>query len=467
LIAIAAVSVVTYLAVAGTAHAATAEPLAITRRDLDTLWVLISAALVFFMQTGFLCFEVGMVRPKNAWVTAAKNVADWTVISIAYFFIGFGLQYGHSAGGVIGTSLFAGVGIDDPAGNHLSWTYFLFQLAFSGTAATIVSGAMAERVNFKAYLFVMLTLGLVVYPVWGHWVWGNGFYSSNKPWLQSMGFMDFAGGSAVHMVGGFAALAGIAVLGPRLGRYSRDGQLKKMDSYGMSWSAVGTLILWFGWWGFNGGSTLAFNQDVGIIIFNTNISAAVGGLVAFVHCSALQGRRDIDGKFLGGILGGLVAITPCANVVTPVGAVLVGASAGLVHNISFDLVIRRWRLDDVVGAVPVHAFCGMWGLFCVALFGVESKLALPRTGQMLVQLLGIVACATWTLTVTFITLKFVKAVFGVRVTAMHEINGLSLEDEDDEDQADLTAMSAAAAPPPPDPRGAFPPGNVPPPPMRR
>ncbi len=407
----------------------------VKQETLDALWVLISAALVFFMQTGFLCFEIGMVRPKNAWVTAAKNLADWTVISVCYFFIGFGLQYGDSAGGVIGTSLFAGAGIEAAGGNKLGWVYFLFQLAFSGTAATIVSGAMAERVNFKAYLFMMVTMGLIVYPVWGHWVWGNGFYPENKPWLQSLGFMDFAGGSAVHMVGGFAALAGIAVLGPRLGRYSRDGQLKKMDSYGMSWSAVGTLILWFGWWGFNGGSTLAMNESVGIIIFNTNIAAALGGLVAFVHCAALQGRRDIDGKFLGGILGGLVAITPCCNVVSPVGAVLVGATAGLVHNFSFDLVIRRWRLDDVVGAVPVHAFCGMWGLFSVALFGIEEKLNLPRTEQMLVQSLGIVACAAWTLAVSFLALKFIKVAFGVRVTAMHEINGLSLEEDDSEDES--------------------------------
>ena len=428
----------------------------VTQETVDSLWVLVAASFVFMMQTGFLCFEVGVVRPKNAWVTAAKNVADWTVISVVYFFIGFGLQYGSSVGGWIGSSLFAGVGVDDPAGNHLSWYFFLFQLAFCGTCATIVSGAMAERVNFKAYLFMMVIMGLIIYPVWGHWVWGNGFYGSNKPWLQSMGFMDFAGGSAVHMVGGFAAIAGIVVLGPRLGRYARDGQLKKMDSYGLAWSGVGTLILWFGWWGFNGGSTLAFNKDVGIIIFNTNVAAAVGGLVAFVHCAALQGRRDIDGKFLGGILGGLVAITPCANVVSPVGAVLVGASAAIVHNLSFDLVIRRWRLDDVVGAVPVHAFCGMWGLICVALFGIESKLRLPRTEQLLVQLLGIVCCAAWSLGVTYAALRFIKAAFGVRVSAMHEINGLSLE-EDDEEAVDRNPTLPGGFPP-----GGFPPAGMPP-----
>jgi ammonium transporter, Amt family len=441
-------------------------PVYATKAELDSLWVLIAASMVFFMQAGFLCFEVGCVRPKNAWVTAAKNVADWTVISVCYFFVGFGLQYGESVGGLIGTSLFAGVGVDDPAGNHLSWVYFLFQLAFSGTAATIVSGAMAERVNFKAYLFMMVTMGLVVYPIWGHWVWGNGFYSTNKPWLQSMGFIDFAGGSAVHMIGGFASLAGITVLGPRLGRYSRDGQLKRMDSYGLSWSAVGTMMLWFGWWGFNGGSTLAMNKEVGKIIFNTNISAAVAGLVAFVHCAALQGRRDIDGKFLGGILGGLVSITACAHVVSPVGAVLVGASAAVIHNVSYDLIIRRWRLDDVVGAVPVHGFCGMWGLFCVALFGIESKLALPRTEQMLVQLLGIVACIAWTLTVSFLALRFIKVVFGVRVSAMHEINGLTLEGEEEDDDAEFSSASGPGVALPPQatsfPPTGYPPGNQPP-----
>lgn len=432
-----------------------------TQETLDTLWVLIAAALVFFMQAGFLCFEVGSVRPKNAWVTAAKNVADWTVISICYFFVGFGLQYGTSVGGVIGSSLFAGVGLDDPSGNHLSWTFFLFQLAFSGTAATIVSGAMAERVNFKAYLFMMVIMGLIIYPIWGHWVWGNGFYSNNKPWLQSLGFIDFAGSSAVHMVGGFSSLIGISVLGPRMGRYSRDGQLKRMDTYGLSWSALGTMILWFGWWGFNGGSTLAMNKDVGIIIFNTNISAAVAGLVAFVHCSALQGRRDIDAKFLGGILGGLVAITACCHVVTPLGAVLVGASAGVIHNLSYDLVVRRWRLDDVVGAVPVHGFCGMWGVFCVALFGVESKLPNPRTEQMLVQMLGILACAAWASGISFVALRFVKSVFGVRVSAMHEINGLTLEGEEEEDESEVSSLVQPGALPMP--HGGFPPDGMPPP----
>jgi Amt family ammonium transporter len=420
---------------------AAAEP---TAQELtDKLWVLISAALVFFMQLGFLMFEVGCVRPKNAWVTAAKNVGDWMVISVAYFFIGFGLQFGRSEGGIIGLSLFAGVGVDDPNGHHLQWVFALFQLAFSGTAATIVSGAMAERVNFKAYLVMMVGMGLVIYPIYGHWVWGNGFYADNKPWLASLGFMDFAGSSVVHMLGGFAALAGIIVLGPRLGRYSRTGHLKKMESYGLTWSACGTLVLWFGWWGFNGGSTLAMNDQVGLIIFNTNIAAAVGGLVSFIHCAALQNRQDIDSKFLGGILGGLVAITGCCNVVTPVGAVLVGASAGLVHNFSFDLIIRKWRLDDVVGAVPVHGFCGMWGIFCVGLFGVESKLNHPRTEQILVQLLGIATCIVWVLAVSFLLLKFVKVAFGARVSAMHEINGLSLEGEEEEDDDDPIGQQRA------------------------
>ncbi|MGE0871676.1 MAG: ammonium transporter [Kofleriaceae bacterium] len=396
--------------------------------SINSLWVLIAAALVFFMQTGFLAFEVGSVRPKNAVVTAMKNLGDWMVISLFFYVVGFGIMFGHSSNGYFGSDMFFGSYLA-PDAHELGWTFVVFQLAFCGTAATIVSGAMSERTGFAAYLGFCVAIGAFIYPIYGHWVWGNGYIEGNKPFLASKGFIDFAGSSVVHLVGGTASLVGVTMVGPRLGLYSADGKRTPMGG-NLVWSGLGTLILWFGWWGFNGGSTLALNADVGAIIFNTNLAGASAGLMAFIHCVYAHKGDAVVAKSLGGTLGGLVAITANCNIVSPAGAVAIGLTAGIIHNITYNLVLYRWRLDDVVGAVPVHGFCGAWGVLCVALFGKAELLGRSRFEQLGVQALGIVVCVGWVATTSYIVWRVLRATVGIRVSPMREIHGLELKSDD-------------------------------------
>jgi Amt family ammonium transporter len=422
--------------------------------NINTVWVLVAAALVFTMQAGFLVFEIGVVRMKNTMVTSMKNVGDWMVVSVAFFIIGFGLMFGETINGFIGSDLFLGSGIETAKGGaggatSLGWSFVVFQLAFCGTAATIVSGAMAERTGFKAYLIFAFVMGALIYPVYGHWVWGGLYYGGGKDgWLFAMGYRDFAGSSVVHAVGAWASLVGIKIVGPRLGRYGTDGKLNKMECHSMAWSAFGTLLLWFGWWGFNGGSTLVAGKSVAPVIFNTNLAAAVAGITGFVHAGLFQRRENLEEKLLGSVLGGLVAITACCDVVTPMGALAVGFLAGIVHNVGFELIIKRWRIDDVVGAIPVHGFCGVLGVLSVGLFGQQSAIPLPRVSQIGVQALGALVSFAWTAGVSFVVFKVIKATVGIRVDPMREIQGLSLspleveEEEGDELVDDVARMMA-------------------------
>jgi ammonium transporter, Amt family len=420
-----------------------------TKSSVDELWLIVSAGLVFFMQTGFLAFEVGCVRPKNTTITALKNVGDWMVISIVFYLFGFGIMFGDSVGGWFGSSMFLGPGPND-VGSISGWVFFLFQLSFCGTAATIVSGAMAERTGFKAYLTFCIIVGAIIYPIYGHWVWGNGFFGANKPFLADMGFVDFAGSSVVHMIGGFCSLAGIIAVGPRIGRFNADGTCNPLESNSLAWSALGTLLLWFCWWGFNGGSGLAFNEDVPTIILNTNLAGAAGGVVAFFHAQKFQDKRDVEEKLLGGALGGLVAITACCHVLTPPVALIVGVMAGVVHNLAFDLLKYRWYLDDVVGAVPVHGFCGALGILCVALAkaGAIEKVWYE---QLWVQAIGIGVCFAWAFGVSWLSFKVLKVTTGIRVAPFKEIRGLGLshaeaeDDDDDDDHVPASPSEMAAA----------------------
>ena len=406
-----------------------------TQFNVDVLWIVVASALVFVMQFGFLAFEVGCVRRKNMVVTAMKNLGDWLIVSIVFFLVGFAILYGTSAGGFIGTDHFLGLGVAEHS--KMGWTFFLFQLTFAGTAATIVSGAMAERTGFKAYLLFTIFMAVIIYPVYGHWVWGTGLHEDNQPWLWALGFRDFAGGSVVHITGASAAFVGIRMVGPRLGRYSSDGKVNEMESESLLWSCLGLLILWFGWFGFNGGSALAVNADIGLIIFNTNISASAAGIAAFAHAQLYQSRRNTVEKTLGGAIGGLVAITACANMVTPISALAIGAVAGLVHNVTYELVIHRWRLDDVVGAIPAHGFCGAWGILCVAIFGNSAALPHDMVTQLGIQAVGIAACVAWGIASSWVFFRVLKMFIGLRVDPMREIRGLSLSaHEDDQDDLD-------------------------------
>ena len=393
---------------------------------IDHLWLIVCAALVFFMQAGFLCFEVGAVQSKSVTAVAMKNLVDWIMASAGFFLVGFALMFGTDIGGFIGSSLWALEGVE---GNGLGYTFFFFQLVFAGTALTIVSGAMSERTGFVTYLLVSLIMGLVIYPVFGHWVWGSGFIADNTPWLAGLGFIDFAGSSVVHMVGAGVAAVGVMMLGPRLGRYDADGNLVELKAHSFPFAGLGVIILWFGWIGFNGGSELAFNDAVPRIIVATNIAAAFAGIAGFAHCWFFQNKANINEKFLGSILGGLVAITACCHLVTPLVAAVIGMLAGVVHNLSFDLVIKRWKLDDPVGAIPVHGFCGAFGILCVALFGNADMLAHPRLVQLGVQIIGIVACVAWSMGAAYIMFATLRKFVGLRVSFEEEYAGIHIGGE--------------------------------------
>ncbi len=395
--------------------------------QIDKLWVLIAAALVFFMQAGFLALELGLVLKKDASSIGLKNGIDFVVGSLAFYMVGFALMFGKSDSGIIGTDTFFLQGLEtNPNANPLGLTFFLFQVGFAVTAITIVSGSLAGRVGFISYMVASLMIGLLIYPVFGHWVWGSGFYSNNSAWLGDLGFIDFAGSTVVHSVGGWMALVGAFILGPRLGRYKPDGSPGHIKPSNIGIAVLGVFILWLGWFGFNGGSTLAFSADVDDIIINTVLSAVAGGLVAFFHSYKFQNKADIYEKTIGGILGGLVGITAGCHIVTIGGAIAIGAISGFVHNITFDLVTKKWKIDDAVGAVPVHGFCGAAGTIILVFFAKEGAFEKTLLSQLLIQVLGVVVCFVWTASVGYITFQLIKKLFGLRVSPEEEQAGVSI-----------------------------------------
>ncbi len=408
---------------------------------VDHLWVLVSAALVFFMQAGFKAYEVGMVRIEHRNAVGIKNIIDWIAGSLIFYFIGFGLMFGKSYHGLFGTDLFFGSNIEgNPDGSNLGMIFFLFQVAFAGTALTIVSGAMSERTGFIPYMTASVITALVIYPIFGHWVWGNLFYADNTAWLADLGFIDFAGSTVVHSIGAWVALVGVWIVGPRLGRFDSEGKPVKMKAYNYSYSVLGLIILWMGWWGFNGGSELALDSAVGTIILNTNIAGAAAGLVAFFHSYIFQDKSELYEKLLGGVVGGLVAITACCANVTPLGALGVGVTAGLVHNFAFDFLLNKLKLDDPVGAIPVHGFCGVWGTLCVAIFGVLDP-ETSRLYQFGIQLLGVVVAFVFTTTTAYIMFSILKKTVGLRVPPQEEKTGIIIGGEKSDANDDNIEMS--------------------------
>ncbi|MEQ9439279.1 MAG: ammonium transporter [Cyclobacteriaceae bacterium] len=409
--------------------------------NADALWVLFAAALVFLMQVGFKSLEVGMVRRHQVAAVAMKNMVDWTVGSIIFFVVGFGLMFGHSTGGFLGTDLFFPSDWQAEGSHPLGAIFFMFQLAFVGTAITIVSGSMSERTGFLPYLTASVIIALVIYPVFGHWVWGNLFFESNSAWLGDLGFVDFAGSTVVHSVGAWVSLAGLKLLGPRLGRYDERGKLKEFEPNSIPMAVSGVFILWFGWWGFNGGSTLAFGADVGYIILNTNLAGAAGALAAYFHSYFFQKKANIYEKMIGGALGGLVAITASPHIQTPLTSLLIGALAGIIHNVSFDLLAKKWKIDDAVGAIPVHGFCGAFGTLAVALFAPAELLPHGRLMQLGIQTLGVFVCFVWAGGIGYVMFYLLKKTIGLRVSPEEERNGIMLyhvkeEDNPEEDVSD-------------------------------
>lgn len=402
---------------------------------IDTMWVVIAAILVIFMNAGFAMLETGFCRQKNAVNILAKNLVVFALATVAFWTIGFGIMFGDGTP-FFGLNGFFLTGADNSPAmgdayqgvlGSLNWTgvplsaKFLFQVAFAGTAATIVSGAVAERIKFNVFLVFSIVLVAISYAVTGHWVWGGG-------WLSELGFKDFAGSTVVHSVGGWAALIGAAILGPRMGKYI-DGQAAAIPGHNMSIATLGCLILWIGWFGFNPGSTMAVTPDIAHIALTTNMAAATGGIAATFTAWAYLGKPDLS-MIINGILAGLVAITAGCDGVSVPSAAIIGLVAGIlvVFAVTF---FDKIHVDDPVGATSVHLVNGIWGTLAVGLFNQENGLFFggPIAGLQLlgVQLLGIASIGGFTVAFSFIAWLALKAVFnGIRVTEEEEKHGLDI-----------------------------------------
>jgi Amt family ammonium transporter len=412
-------------------------------RGINTVWVLVTAFLVFFMQAGFALVEAGFTRSKNTVNILMKNLVDFLVATVAFWAIGYALMFGEGSPFFGATGFFLGGAEGDKAGVP-TLAFWLFQLVFAGTAATIVSGAMAERTKFKAYLIYSAVISLLIYPIFGHWVWGGG-------WLAELGFLDFAGSTVVHSVGGWVALVGAIVLGPRIGKYNPDGSVNVIPGHSAALGTLGVFILWLGWFGFNPGSQLAAigsNADViSLVAANTNIAAAAGGIAAMAAYWLHAGKPDL-GMTLNGVLGGLVAVTaPCAFI-TPLSAVIIGLIGGLLIVVAVPL-LDRFKIDDPVGAVPVHLVNGVWGTLSLGLFHIESGLfTTGQTSQIVAQVIGVVACGVWTVLTAVVLFYAIKATVGLRVSAEEEIAGLDSLEHGSSAYPDLLPVPAPESPAP-------------------
>lgn len=384
---------------------------------LDLLWIGISAVLVFFMQAGFCLLETGSIRKKNSFNVAVKNISDLLLSVIGFWILGYALMFGSSSGGWFGTSDF----FFNDAHSPFDIMFFLFQMMFAGTAATIVSGAVAERMHFSGYLLISLVIAAVIYPLVGHWIWnGDG-------WLAQRGFIDFAGSTVVHSAGAWLALAGIIVLGPRYGRFTADGKVNPLLGHDLLLTTLGVFILWFGWFGFNGGSQLAFDGAVPGILFNTTLAAAAGGTTCLLLGRLISPVIRIE-LILNGVLGGLVAVTAGCAVLTPTGAVIIGAIGGLVAHFASEFLLRVCKLDDPVSAVAVHGFAGAWGTLALAFLAPVDNLNHSVLDQLGVQLLGVAAVFSWAFGSGLILFLLLKVTRMLRVSEAFEIEGLNVSE---------------------------------------
>ena len=389
---------------------------------IDILWVLVSAGLVFVMQPGFLALEAGLTRSKNSINVAVKNIADFGIATILYWIFGFALMFGLTKGGWIGSTSFLA-----PIGQGEAWlsTFFLYQLMFCATAVTIISGAVAERTRFSAYLIISVIVSGLIYPLFGHWAWGGAFEGPSG-WLAERGFIDFAGSTVVHSVGGWAALAVLLVVGPRAGRFPIGDAPRKIPGSNIPLALLGVLLLWFGWIGFNGGSTLALNEQVPGIIANTMLAGGAG-LVTTLVIGQLWYRYSDPIMLMSGALAGLVAITANVFAVDSTSAVVIGA-IGAIFMLAAQRLMDRLHIDDVVGAVPVHMAAGVWGTVAVALFGDPEILGtgLGRWSQLEVQLTGIGVCFLLAFGLTYLLVSNINRIFPFRVTPEQEYTGLNV-----------------------------------------
>ena len=401
--------------------------------SVNTIWVLLGAAMVFFMQAGFAMVETGFTRAKNAGNIIMKNLMDFCIGTPAFWLVGFGIMFG-AGNGFFGSM--AGIASESNYGAGMLpdgvpfWAFLIFQTVFCATSATIVSGAMAERTKFSSYCIYSLLISLVVYPISGHWIWGGG-------WLAEMGFHDFAGSCAVHMVGGVAALVGAKILGPRIGKYSKSGKSRAIPGHNLTVGALGVFILWFAWFGFNGCSTVSMEGDAivsaGKIFVTTNLAAAVATITVMCITWILYKKPDVS-MSLNGALAGLVAITAGCDTVSPVSAAIIGILAGFVVVFGIEFIDKICKIDDPVGAVGVHGMCGALGTLCVGLFsdgtGTEVKGLFTGGGfqQLGVQFIGFIATTAWVVVTMIIIFQAIKHTVGLRVSPDEEIAGLDVRE---------------------------------------
>ncbi len=390
--------------------------------SINNIWVLVAAFLVMFMQPGFAMVEAGFTRSKNTANILTKNLVDFSVGSIIFWLVGYTIMYGESIGGLIGMPEF--FFNDNGIGDYTNKTDLIFQTMFAATAATIVSGAVAERTKFNAYVIFTIVITLFIYPISGHWKWGGG-------WLDQLGFLDFAGSTIVHSVGAWVGLAGAMTLGPRLGKYGKDGKAKAIPGHNLTFGALGVFILWFGWFGFNPGSQLgaAGNDNalaISHIALTTNLSAAAGAMAALFF-SWFKFKRPTLSLALNGALAGLVAITAGCDIVSPGGAVMIGLIAGVLLVLSVEFFDQVLKIDDPVGAISVHGVCGAFGTLAVGLFATDGGLFYGGgTSLLLAQLIGVAAVFAWAFLTGLILFRVLKATIGLRVSRRIEEEGLDV-----------------------------------------
>ena len=390
--------------------------------SINNLWVLLAAFLVMFMQPGFAMVEAGFTRSKNTANILTKNLLDFSVGSLVFWLVGYTIMYGDSIAGIIGMpNLFFN---DNGIGDYANKADLMFQTVFAATAATIVSGAVAERTKFSSYIIFTVVVTLIIYPISGHWKWGGG-------WLDQLGFLDFAGSTIVHSVGAWVGLAGAIILGPRLGKYDKNGKAKAIPGHNLAFGALGVFILWFGWFGFNPGSQLGAagnNNTLAIahIALTTNLSAAAGAMAA-LFTSWIKYKRPTLSLGLNGALAGLVAITAGCDIVSPGAAVIIGLFAGIILVFSVEFFDQILKVDDPVGAISVHGVCGAFGTIAVGLFATDGGLFYGAGGSLLVsQLIGVAAVFLWAFSTGWILFKVLKATIGIRVSKRIEEEGLDI-----------------------------------------
>ncbi len=395
------------------------------QNNLNIVWTLVAAFLVFFMQAGFALVEAGLTRAKNVVNILMKNLMDFAIGTLVFFFIGFGLMFGTS-NGFCGTDWFFlnWIPFTDSYEGGWPFTFLIFQTVFAATAATIVSGAMAERTKFSSYLIYSAVISAFIYPISGSWAWGGLFEGGG--WLADKGFLDYAGSSVVHSVGGWMALAGAIILGPRIGKYGPDGKAKAIPGHNIPFAALGVFILWIGWFGFNPGSTTSGVPLAGYIAVTTNLAAATGCVVAMFTAWIVMGKPDAT-MALNGALAGLVSITAPCDCVSPLSAIIIGGIGGALVVFSVIAIDKYLKVDDPVGAVSVHGVCGTWGTLSVGLFHTDAGLLFGGgTGQLVSQLIGIAAYFGWAFGLGMILFTALKYTVGLRVSAEEEIAGLDV-----------------------------------------